>query len=300
MAEAWGNWCNEAIGGPNGTAKYVNTPAISRDMLTFIETQNAAKGRPREDANLWYAGYSYGTVLGATFASLYPDRVGRMILDGVVDGEDYYNGLWSNNLADTDAGVDSFINSCFAAGPDACVFYEKTTELIAMRLSKVFTKIKEAPLPVWNSSVTAMPLLATYADLEWVLFLALYFPLGSFPKLANILVDLEHGYGGSLIEARKLVLGCDGPQNLGYDVTAATYVIQCVDAAGRNNITSLGQYREYTDYLMRQSKYAGGTWSLNALSCRAMDVVPPPSGQFTGESCAIVGTWMKYFTLILS
>jgi len=33
-----------------------------------------------------------GLYLGATFASMYPNRVGRLVLDGVVDAEDYYAG----------------------------------------------------------------------------------------------------------------------------------------------------------------------------------------------------------------
>ncbi|GAB3384606.1 alpha/beta hydrolase [Humibacter soli] len=37
------------------------------------------------DAKLNYLGYSYGTLLGATYAGLYPKNVGRMVLDGALD-----------------------------------------------------------------------------------------------------------------------------------------------------------------------------------------------------------------------
>ena len=37
------------------------------------------------DAQLNYLGYSYGTFLGATYAKLYPERVGRLVLDGAID-----------------------------------------------------------------------------------------------------------------------------------------------------------------------------------------------------------------------
>jgi len=37
------------------------------------------------DKKLNYLGYSYGTFLGATYAELYPDKTGRLVLDGAVD-----------------------------------------------------------------------------------------------------------------------------------------------------------------------------------------------------------------------
>lgn len=37
------------------------------------------------DEKLTYLGYSYGTKIGATYAELFPDKVGRMVLDGAVD-----------------------------------------------------------------------------------------------------------------------------------------------------------------------------------------------------------------------
>ncbi|MEQ3554254.1 alpha/beta fold hydrolase [Pseudonocardia nematodicida] len=37
-----------------------------------------------------YYGYSYGTLLGQVYATLFPDRVHRMVLDGVVDPRDWW------------------------------------------------------------------------------------------------------------------------------------------------------------------------------------------------------------------
>lgn len=283
MAEALGKWCNPVLGGPNGTAKYVNTPSIAHDLLSFAELLSADKGKPKDEAKLWYTGFSYGTVLGTTFAALYPDRIGRLILDGVEDGEDYYTGGWSNNLIDADAVVKEMISSCFVAGPDDCPLHENTTELIAWRMSNILTKLQENPIPVANSSVVDMPVLATYADWANVLLLGSYFPLGSFPKLVQILTDLERGYGDSLMAARKLVFGCHCNEDLGYSSALSNTMIQCVDAGGKHNISSLEEYREYSNFLKRQSKYVGDAWAMNAGSCRMLDVTPPESGQFRGK-----------------
>ena len=59
-------------------------------VLAHIDTVSAAKDLDilravLNDAKLNYLGYSYGTFLGSTYASLFPDNVGRMVLDGALD-----------------------------------------------------------------------------------------------------------------------------------------------------------------------------------------------------------------------
>jgi pimeloyl-ACP methyl ester carboxylesterase len=56
---------------------HASTANVARDM----DLLRQAVG----DERLMYVGYSYGTYLGATYARLFPDRVGRFVLDGTVD-----------------------------------------------------------------------------------------------------------------------------------------------------------------------------------------------------------------------
>lgn len=55
----------------------VDTVSAARDL----DLMRAVLG----DTKLNYLGYSYGTYLGSTYASLYPKNVGRMVLDGAID-----------------------------------------------------------------------------------------------------------------------------------------------------------------------------------------------------------------------
>lgn len=64
--------------------------ANSDGILPFITTENAARDMDLlravlGDTELNYLGYSYGTFLGATYAKLFPERVGRLVLDGAID-----------------------------------------------------------------------------------------------------------------------------------------------------------------------------------------------------------------------
>lgn len=59
-------------------------------MLEFVNTVQSAKDLDLlravlGDDELYYLGYSYGTFLGATYAKLFPDKVGRLVLDGALD-----------------------------------------------------------------------------------------------------------------------------------------------------------------------------------------------------------------------
>jgi pimeloyl-ACP methyl ester carboxylesterase len=71
---AFGEACNA---NSHGILPYITTPNAARDL----DLLRGVLG----DTKLNYLGYSYGTFLGATYAELFPDRVGRLVLDGAVD-----------------------------------------------------------------------------------------------------------------------------------------------------------------------------------------------------------------------
>ena len=74
MSELFAQSC--ATNSPD-TFKFLDTISATRD----IDILRALLG----DEKLNWLGKSYGTFLGATYADLFPDRVGRMLLDGAID-----------------------------------------------------------------------------------------------------------------------------------------------------------------------------------------------------------------------
>lgn len=92
---------------------YVGTASVARDLVEVIDRideqrRTAHNGSAnllgsnydldtRKFSNatvprLRYIGFSYGTAIGNYFASMYPGRVERMVLDGVLDAADYTTG----------------------------------------------------------------------------------------------------------------------------------------------------------------------------------------------------------------
>ena len=58
-----------------------------------------------------------GTILGQTYAQMFPERVGRLVIDGVSDLDDWYNTFYfTEQFVDTDALYARFIEECHKAG----------------------------------------------------------------------------------------------------------------------------------------------------------------------------------------
>ncbi len=116
MADGLRNRCLAAEGTYGDAMAYVNTPSVARDMVAMLDKIDELRksSRPGLDYDrlelrkrhsvsngdnlsedlprLQFIGFSYGTVLGNYFATLFPGRVGRMLLDGVDNADDYAKG----------------------------------------------------------------------------------------------------------------------------------------------------------------------------------------------------------------
>lgn len=94
-------------------------------LMEFLDTVSAAKdldvlrGTIGEDT-LTYFGFSYGTFLGATYAELFPERVGRLVLDGAVDPALSYAELTAGQNIGFERAYRAYLEDCLAGS--ACPF----------------------------------------------------------------------------------------------------------------------------------------------------------------------------------
>lgn len=143
---------------------------------------------------------SYGSVLGATFSAMFPDKVGRIDIDGVCDAEDHYAVMWSNNLIDTDKTLQTFFDQCVAVGPARCPFYAPTADNIARNLTALYDEVRIRPVPVRTPTSYG---LINYSRLKFTIFVALYNPFATFLWLASGLADLAARDGPRLFQLLK-------------------------------------------------------------------------------------------------
>lgn len=184
--------------GDNSIFRYMGTPNVARDMLSIVHAWDRWTERMdmtgREHmmetrGKLVYWGFSYGTMLGATYAAMFPDKVGRVILDGVVDADLYVGETWRESLRDTDYIEDKLFDYCAEAGT-MCRLYRKgdTPADIRARFEGVMARLRAEPLHIVHP-YAHMPLLVSYSDVKALLFTSLYSPNTMFPTIA-LLVDL--------------------------------------------------------------------------------------------------------------
>jgi len=102
--------------GPAGRhLQYIGTSSTVRDLVTLGD-KIVGPGQP---INYW--GFSYGTFLGFHFINMFPDRVGRVIIDGVVDPFVWGKvELMHTLLTDAEAAFLGFGNACASAGLGGC------------------------------------------------------------------------------------------------------------------------------------------------------------------------------------
>ncbi|KAJ7037302.1 Alpha/Beta hydrolase protein [Mycena alexandri] len=174
--------------------QHITTDNTARDMLRITEAFGFEK--------VQYWGVSYGSVLGSTFAAMFPDKVGRVVVDGVMPMDTWYSANLTREAADTDKALQTFFDGCAAAGPEACAFSAPSSIEVAAKLDALFAAIEIQPVPVITPVSYGV---VDYTFLRNSVFHALYSPYDSFVALAQGLADLAMGNATTLYTAEGAI-----------------------------------------------------------------------------------------------
>ncbi|KAF2167863.1 hypothetical protein M409DRAFT_36532 [Zasmidium cellare ATCC 36951] len=171
--------------------RFLGTAFVARDL----EQIRIALGEPELTGYL----VSYGTGIGQTYANMFPNSVGRIILDGTEYVRDHrlLGGFgWTALDNGTDAWHDGFLSECIAAGPEHCALAKPlnpssknvTLEDLQNRIFTLLDSLIANPLPAYTTH--SGPSLITYSTLVSALYGAMYSAL-TWPSLALALSEFE-------------------------------------------------------------------------------------------------------------
>lgn len=122
--------------------------------LPYVSTVDAAKDidvlrGDLGDAKLTYLGFSYGTLLGATYANLFPQNVRAMVLDGALDPA---QGIIAQ-LDQQAAGIDGQLRQFFAWCKSSNCAWRPTGDPMAT-YQALLSRVRTNPLPAKGTTRT--------------------------------------------------------------------------------------------------------------------------------------------------
>jgi hypothetical protein len=273
-----------------GPLQFLSTNYVARDMLEIMHKIG--------EQRLRYWGFSYGTVLGVTFAAMFPDKVERIINDGTatiilragsktnlppgnVDLFEWTSGSGHHFLHDADKVMDAFYEMCHSVGPVQCAFYESSPKAIEVRLDKLLANLKVRPIVVPAATHSLdLPEIVYYSSVKRLISTALYRPIPMFPKLAEVLASIDSGNGKPYVEyvtgigirqPFECVANLPGPGDEDLEGTDDAFkAIMCTDSLAMND--TVEEFEDYSKDLIHDSKAAGAVQAVFRLSCAGWNI----------------------------
>jgi pimeloyl-ACP methyl ester carboxylesterase len=230
------------------------------DLLGHVDTVSAAKDMDLIRAvvgeeKLNFLGYSYGSFLGTTYATLFPDRVGQFVLDGAIDPT-------VSDEQQTLIQIEAFENTLRAFLENCDTFrdcpFTGSVETDLRTIKQFFLALETNPLPtqsgreltIW-AAVTGL-IMPLYSESYWS-YLSSAFDQALRDEQGDIFLVLADQYN-------------DRSENGSYgtNLIAANYAISCLDARSSTNIFSM---KRQNSALIEAAPTLGRYWQFGALRC---------------------------------
>ena len=128
----FGEACTENTG---ALLEHVDTESAARDL----DLLRAVLG----DEKLNYLGYSYGTFLGATYAELFPEKVGRLALDGALDPSTSNFDVTRTQAQGFESALRAYLADCLAGSE--CPFTGTVDEAMAT-IAALLASVDASPI----------------------------------------------------------------------------------------------------------------------------------------------------------
>ena len=254
-------------------------------LLPHLSTVDAAKDMDvlraaLGDRQLNYLGKSYGTFLGSTYAGLFPKRVGRFVLDGVVPPDLTSAELGLGQAQGFELATRAYVQSCVDSGD--CILGDSVDA--GMQWIRTFLKGLDAnPLPSGDSAVPELN--EAWASLG---FTGAMYDEGSWASLTDAVAAAKAGSGAGLMKlADQYAYRAPGGKYTG-NLLEVIYAVNCLD---RPDSPDLSAYEQYAKEFSQTAPTWGPFLAWSALPCGVWPVKgnePPHTISAEGSNTIVV------------
>lgn len=267
-----GQACEENSG---PVLEHMDTESVARDM----DVMRAVLG----DATTNYVGFSYGTQIGSTYAGLFPDRVGRFVLDGAVDPELTNSEVTVGQAASFEETLRRFVEDCAETNSEC--FTDGSVDDGLEEIQSIIDRTRDGSVTADDgrevSSVSAV---------EGVL-VPLYSPSG-YSTLNQALVDAQGGDYTALLEISDSNHGREADGSYRGNSSVAFAAVNCLDYDA--DAVTDEQMARNQDELNQVSPTFGEFLGYSDAACQGWPVESvdqPAAAEYDGDSqILVVGT----------
>ena len=261
--------------------------SIANNLIAHVGTQEAARDMDiiRElvgDEKLNFLGASYGTYLGGMYAEIFPDKVGRLVLDGAVDPSLSGEEQSFDQAVGLDTALKRFVEDC--PQYDDCPLTKRGDGGV-QEIREFLDSLDAKPLKTEDPDrllTQAMGVYAVagflYSD-EW------------WSYMRQSLATAFNGDGTDLLSINDLFNERNDDGTYATNATEAIYAINCFDEP---STSTEEQVREYAKTWIKDAPVFGDYLAWGNLSCTIWPVKDPnPINKFVAETAApivVVGT----------
>lgn len=260
------------------------------ELLNFIDTASTVRDLDMlraavGDEKLNYLGYSYGTDIGTRYVDRYPQRVGRVVLDGAMDPT---VSRFDINLAQTKAFADAlraYLADCLE-GTD-CPFSGSVDDAIG-QIDAIFDRLDAAPL----RGPDGRELTASY--LSTAITSALY-DEGTWAYLTTAFAEVGRGESSTAFRLADSYVGRGEDGRYASNFFQAFIAISCIDYPVERDPAVLAEQASQLAAVDPFADEAGATDAEGDVVCQQWpyEFSGTPAAAVTGAGAApvlVVGT----------
>jgi pimeloyl-ACP methyl ester carboxylesterase len=252
-------------------------------VLPFVGTESSARDmdmirRALAAEQITFFGFSYGSQLGATYATLFPTRVRAMVIDGAVDPTaTYKEGVLAQNIGFEKALV-AFLDDCSKKAK--CAFNHGTDTVKAF--DDLMVKLDAKPIEVETGRPAVNQGVAYFGVAT-----ALYYE-GLWATLAKALAGAENGDGTGMLALYDDYTQHDQPEAKHF--FDAFIAISCADNPG---LRTAEEMRAFNAEVAKATPHLGVLAASEEPTCWKFVKDPKPPVKITGKGAGpilVVGT----------